>query len=62
MSDTTYIVDVNCRIEHDCLELKAVIFNKELRKFAFFGELEENQCTVEKANKIVEELTRFSCL
>nr|XP_034300841.1 intracellular protein transport protein USO1 isoform X5 [Crassostrea gigas] len=44
-------------IEHDCLELKAVIFNKELRKFALFGELEENQCTVEKANKIVEELT-----
>lgn len=61
-SDTTYIFDVICRIEHDCLELKAIIFNKELRKFASFGKLDENQRTVENANKIAAELTRFSCL
>lgn len=42
MLDIIYIVDVNCRIEYDCLELKVVIFNKELWKFVLFGELEEN--------------------
>lgn len=61
-SDTTYIVDAICRIEHDCLELKAIIFNKELRKIASCDKLDDDQRTVENAEKIAAELTRFSCL
>lgn len=61
-TNNTYIDDVICRIEHDCLELKAIIFNKELRKIASCDKLDDDQRTVENAEKIAAELTRFSCL
>lgn len=62
LSYSTYIVDVICRIEHNCLELKAIIFNKELRKIASCDKLDDDQRTVENAEKIAAELAWFNCL
>lgn len=51
-----------CRIEQECLGLKEIAFNKELLKLASFDKLAEKERTVENANKIAAELTRFDSL
>lgn len=42
MLDIIYIVDVICRIEYDCLELKVIIFNKELWKIVLCDKLDDD--------------------
>lgn len=51
-----------CRVEQECLGLKEIVFNKEFLKLVSFDKLSEDQHTLESANKIGAELTRFSCL
>lgn len=46
----------------ECLGLKEIVFNKEIMKLASFDKPDEKERTVENANKIAAELTRFDCL
>lgn len=62
LSHVRQIYDFICRIEHECLGLKEIVFNKEILKLASFDKPGEKERTVENANKIAAELTRFDCL